>query len=252
MYTFFGKRILGVQAEVEERSTHVEKLQDMLVWQGRPLPQNALTYDQLLDQWIAAAKKQTHDVEALRLALAAEWPERVVGEREGERILLTRPGKGDRVPALRIGSGVPSIVLVGPDGAEAARKDPVVQDLIRAGKPVLILTAFQTGDAVAPRDRSAQHFLTFNRSDDANRVQDILTVLAYLKQEGAQNLRVVGIGKAAIWSLFAAAVAPVPVTPDGSLGGFTGTDQNFIDQFFVPGIQRAGGLEAARRILSGR
>jgi dienelactone hydrolase len=249
MYTFFGKRILGVQTEVKERSTHIEKLQDMLVWQGRALPQSALTYDQLLEQWIAAAKKQTHDVDALRLALATEWPERVAGEREGERILLTRPGKGDRVPGLLIGSGVPSIVVVGPDGAEAAQKDPVAQELVRAGKPVLILSAFQTGDAVAPRDRSAQHFLTFNRSDDANRVQDILTALAYLKQEGAQNLRVVGIGKAAIWGLFAAAVAPVRVTHDGNLGGFTGTDQNFIDQFFVPGIQRAGGLEAARQTM---
>src|SRR6266851_848898 len=130
------------------------------------------------------------------------------------------------------------------------RKNPVTEELIRARKPVLILTAFQTGDAVAPRDRGAQHFLTFNRSDDANRVQDILTALAYLKQEGAQNLRVVGIGKAAIWGLFAAAVAPVPVTADGNLNGFAGTDQEFIDQFFVPGIQRAGGLEAARRSLN--
>jgi dienelactone hydrolase len=255
MYTFFGKRILGIQAEVKERNAHIEKLQDMLVWQGKALPPNAVTYEQLLEQWIAAAKKQaaeTHDVSALRLALATEWPDRVAGEREGERILLNRPGRGDRVPGLRIGSGVPSSVVVGPDGAEAARKDPVAQELIHAGKSVLILTAFQTGDAVAPRDRSAQHFLTFNRSDDANRVQDILTALAYLKQEGAQNLRVVGIGKAAIWGLYAAAVAPVPVMPEGNLNGFAGTDQNFIDQFFVPGIQRAGGLEAARRILSGR
>jgi len=88
---FFGKRIFGLQADVKERSTHIEKLQDMLVWQGKTLPQNAVTYEQLVEQWIAAAKKQTaetRDVETLRerlrLALAAEWPERVIGEREGE------------------------------------------------------------------------------------------------------------------------------------------------------------------------
>src|SRR5258707_7697635 len=122
----------------------------MSVWHGNPLRQNAVTYEQLLEQWIAAAKKQTaetRDVEALRerlrLALAAEWPERVMGEREGQRILLTRPGKGDRVSGMRIGSGVPSIVVVGPEGAEAARKNPVAEELIRAGKPVLILTVFQ-------------------------------------------------------------------------------------------------------------
>jgi dienelactone hydrolase len=125
----------------------------------------------------------------------------------------------------------------------------VAQQLIRDSKSVLILTAFQTGDAVAPRDRDAKHFLTFNRSDDANRVQDILTALAYLKQEGAQNLRVVGIGKAAIWALFAAAAAPVPVSLDANVTSFGGTDDEYLAQFFVPGIQRAGGLEAARRIL---
>ena len=30
--------------------------------------------------------------------------------------------------------------------------------------------------------------------------------------------------------------------------GFTGADQDYIDSFFVPGIQRAGGLRAARQL----
>jgi hypothetical protein len=220
----------------------------MLVWQGRPLPKNALNYEQLLEQWIAAAKKQTDDMhdpavlrDRLRLALGAEWPERVLSERVGERIVLSRAGKGDRVSGIWVGSGVPSLVIVDPDGAEAARKN--------AGSSALLLTVFQTGDAVAPRDRSAPYFLTFNRSDDANRVQDILTALAYLKQEGAQDLRIAASGRAAIWAQFAAAVASVPVTFESKLDGLTGRDQEFIDQFFVPGIQRAGGLEATRRIF---
>ena len=91
--------------------------------------------------------------------------------------------------------------------------------------------------------------MTFNRTDDANRVQDILTSLAYLKQEGASDLRIVASGKAAIWAAFAAAVASVPVGVEGKVEGFNGQDQDFIGQFFVPGIQRAGGLEAVRRIL---
>ena len=246
MYTFFGKRILGAQAVIEEaKGVHLEKLQDMLVWHGRPLPKNALNYEQLVEQWIAAAKKQneaTHDPEVmrerLRLALGSEWPEHVVSQRDGDRIVLSRAGKGDRVSGIRIGSGVPTVVVVDPDGAEAERG--------KGGNSGLFLTVFQTGDAVAPRDRSVPNFLTFNRSDDANRVQDILTALAYLKQEGAKDLRLAGHGKAAIWAQFAAAVAPVRVTLEGQLDGFTGQDQEFIDQFFVPGIQRAGGLEAAR------
>jgi dienelactone hydrolase len=254
MYGFFGKRILGEAKQVQEaRGVHVEKLQDLLVWQNRPLPKNALTYDQLVEQWIAAAKKQTDETrdtsvlrERLRLALGTEWPEHVLSERSGDRIVLSRAGKGDRVSGIRLGSGVPSVIVVDSGGAEAARK--IAAPKIGGGS-ALLLTVFQTGDAVAPRDRSGPHFLTFNRSDDANRVQDILTALAFLKQEGAQDLRIVASGKAAIWAEFAAAAAPVPVVVEGKSDGFKGDDQDFIDQFFVPGIQRAGGLAAVRRIL---
>lgn len=249
VYTFFGKKILAQQGETKEaKGVHLEKLEDMLVWHGRSLPANAVTYQQLVEQWIAAAKKQTGQTddpsalrERLRLALGSEWPEHVLSERAGDRVVLSRAGKGDRVSGIWLGNGVPSVLVIDPDGAEAARKN--------APSSALLVTAFQTGSAIAPRDRSAAHFLTFNRSDDANRVQDILTALAFLRQRGATALRVVASGKAAIWAQFAAAAAPVPVAVEGKLEGFTGQDQDFIDQFFVPGIQRAGGLEALRRIL---
>lgn len=244
MYTFFDHRILGERKDVKERGTQIEKLQDLLVWHGRALPSNALTYEQLVEQWIASAKQQSsasRDVEVLRkrlrLALAAEWPEHVLAERDGERVFMGRPGKGDRVSAIQTGNGVPAVVVIDPAPRE-----------YQSG-PALVVTVFQTGSAVRPRDRSPEFFLTFNRSDDQNRVQDILTALAYLKQEGATNLRVVGTGRAAIWALFAAAVAPEPVAFEGKVEGFTGEDRDFLDGFFVPGIQRAGGLEAARRVL---
>jgi dienelactone hydrolase len=249
MYTFFNHRIRGERKDVKESAIEIEKLQDLLVWHGRALPANALTYDQLVDQWIAAAKQQTagkSDLELLRkrlqLALATEWPERVLSEHDGEHLVLGRPGKEDRVSGIRIGKEVPSVLVVDADGAEAARE--------HAGSSALLLTAFQTGFAVAPRDRSAEFFLTFNRTDDQNRVQDILTALAYLKQEGAKDLRVVGIGKAAVWALFAAAASPVPVTFEGKIEGCSGEDRDYIERFFVPGIQRAGGLESARRLLN--
>ncbi|HYL76954.1 MAG TPA: hypothetical protein VEU96_22250 [Bryobacteraceae bacterium] len=250
MYSFFAKRILGDPKPVKERGAHIEKLQDMLVWHGRALPANAVTYEQLVEEWIAAVKKQTEAArdpaalrQSLRLALATEWPENVLSEANDEKLILSRPGKGDRVSAIKIGEGVPSLLVIDPDGAEAARKN--------APSSALLLTVFQTGDAIAPRDRSHQYFLTFNRSDDANRVQDILTALAYLQQQGAKNLQVTGMGKAAVWATFAAAVAPVPVAVAGPPADFAGRDQDFIDQFFVPGIQRAGGWEAVRRVLSG-
>jgi hypothetical protein len=102
---------------------------------------------------------------------------------------------------------------------------------------------------VAPRDRSVRNFLTFNKTDDANRVQDILTALAWLN---TPHTRLVGLGKAAVWCLFAAAVSRQPVDLQADIGGFTGADQDYIDGFFVPGIQRAGGLRAARQLADAR
>jgi len=69
-----------------------------------------------------------------------------------------------------------------------------------------------------------------------------------LKQSGHSEISLIGVGKAAVWALFAAAVAETPVSLDADLAGFGGSDSDFVERFFVPGIQRAGGLRAARML----
>jgi dienelactone hydrolase len=249
MYAFFGKHILGEKdaARLKERSFTVEKLQDLLVLHNRTLPANALTFQGLFDLWMRLAKEQSGDPrERLSYALAADWPARVLDQIDGDRILLGRPGKGDRIPGIWLKGANPPALVVHPDGAEAARRTPEVARLLASGRAVLAIDAFQTGSAVAPRDRSVSMFLTFNKSDDANRVQDILTALAWLNTPGAS---LIGLGKAAVWCTFAAAVAPQPVDLQSDLGTFTGSDEDYINEFFVPGIERAGGLQAARTLI---
>ena len=141
-------------------------------------------------------------------------------------------------------------LVIHPRGAEAARRTPVVQSLVDSGRSVLMIDTFQTGNAHAYRNRSSRYFLTYNRSDDANRVQDILTALAFLKTNHSGPIRVVGLENAGVWCLFAAAVAPIDVTLTANLDGFDGSDESFRKGFFVPGVQRAGGLRAARLLTS--
>jgi dienelactone hydrolase len=249
MYAFFGKHVLGEKdaARLKERSFTVDKLQDLLVLHNRTLPANALTFQGLFDLWMRLAKEQSGDPrERLSYALAADWPARVLDQIDGDRILLGRPGKGDRIPGIWLKGANPPALVVHPDGAEAARRTPEVARLLASGRAVLAIDAFQTGSAVAPRDRSVSMFLTFNKSDDANRVQDILTALAWLNTPGAS---LIGLGKAAVWCTFAAAVAPQPVDLQSDLGTFTGSDEDYINEFFVPGIERAGGLQAARTLI---
>jgi dienelactone hydrolase len=248
-YAFFGKHVLGIDApaQFKEKGVRIEKLGDMLALFNRKLPDNAISFRQLFEEWRRLSEQQAGDPrERLTFALAAEWPSQVLSEIKGERILLGRPGRGDRIPGIWVKGANPPVLVISPDGAAASRKLPEVDQLVRSGRSVLMIDAFQTGAAVAPRDRSGKMFLTFNKSDDANRVQDILTALAWLKTPGT---RVVGLGKAAVWCTFAAAVAPERVELQADLGNFGGTDQELIESFFVPGIQRAGGLKAARALL---
>jgi len=260
MYAFFGKRVLGVTdaAKLKEGSVRIEKLQDMLALMNRKLPDNAISFAQLFEEWkrLVEEQKVSKDQarERLSYALASEWPREVLSRIEGERILLGRAGKGDRIPGIWVkgagnAAGTPPALVIHPDGAEAARRSPEAARLMAAGGGVLMIDAFQTGSAAAPRDRSAKMFLTFNKSDDANRVQDILTALAWLK---TPRTRLVGLGKASVWCLFAAAVAGQPVDLEANLGNFSGSDRDFTDGFFVPGIQRAGGVRAAKSVVSGQ
>ena len=261
VYRFFGKHVLGETdpKKLTERSIRVEKLQDMLALHNRTLPAGALDYAGLFRLWKDMARRQAAECrdlemlrERLRLNVAVEWPGEVLSELRGERILLSRAGKGDRIPGIWLdGTGAPALI-VHSEGAEAARRSPEVSALFKAKRPVLMIDAFQTGSAVAPRDRSHRHFLCFNQSDDANRLQDLLTALRWLSQRRPGPVELIGLGKARVWCLFAAALAPVEVKMASSLGEFTGSDQDFVEQFFVPGIQRAGGLETALRLIAGR
>jgi dienelactone hydrolase len=256
MYRFFGKRIQNQTdaTKLTDEKVNLEKINDMLALQGRALPANALDYDGVFAQWkrIAleqvAASDEAGQREHLMYAMGVEWPAQVSTEGEGQKLVLTRPGKGDRVPAIWIpGSGAPALV-VNEKGAEAARRSPAVEAMLRAKRPVLLIDAFQTGSAIAPRDRSHVYFLTFNLSDDANRVQDILTALAFLNAKQPGKVELIGQGNAAVWSLFAAAVAPTELKLDADLAGFEGRDEDFIRRFFVPGVQHAGGLKTAVRL----
>jgi dienelactone hydrolase len=255
VYKFFGHHVLGrgPQEVFEEKEIEIENLQDMLIFQGRPLPPGALSYDQVFAKWKeigAGWGAGSGDAETLRdtlrLTLGTDWPDEVKTKMQGQQILLSRPVRKDRIPGFWLSGGSTAALVVDPLGAEAGRKSPLVQDLIKAGRSVLLIDCFQTGSAIAPRDRSHKFFTTFNRTDDANRVQDILTALAFLSSRSAGTLELYGTGDASIWCLFAAAVAPVNLALHADTGWFRGTDADYLHRFSVPGIERAGGVNAAQ------
>jgi dienelactone hydrolase len=245
VYGFLAKRLLGADGAqpVAEHNVEAEPLRDMLVWLGRSLPSSALTEAQLFEQWKLSGRIRMAalDRAARRAAMLdvfhAEWPREVLAESAGENIALGRPGRGDRVPGIWLpGTGAATLV-VDPDGADAAHRDARVADLIRAGKTVLLIDVFQTGKAVAPRDLTKQFISSFNASDDANRVQDILTALRYLETQHAGTPALLAIGKAGAWARYAKSMAPLDAALTADAGTCPSGDEDFISRLFVPGVQ---------------
>jgi dienelactone hydrolase len=98
-------------------------------------------------------------------------------------------------------------LVVHPDGAAWVANSPIARTLVNRGGIVMGIDAFQTGTAVSPRDTSSRAFVNFNQTNDANRVQDIVTALEYLRSRSkAQTVNLVGLEASGLWSYFARAM----------------------------------------------
>ncbi len=274
VYRFFSKHLLGETHPegLREKDFKPEKPQDLLALHRRLLPASALNREQLFSQWVASARRQTEVATSAELrdrlarTLATEWPVKVRHEESGEAIVLTRDGTGERIPGIWIRGKGQGVLVVHPNGAQAGRASAEAAEHIRAGRSVLMIDSYQTGAAAAVRtqfegigrqarlrgDLAHRLFYVYNKTDDANRVQDILTALAFLENSGTSPLLLVGIDEAAVWCAFAAAVARARVELRADLSRFSGDDDDLIAHCFVPGIQHAGGLQAARRVIKSR
>ena len=98
----------------------------------------------------------------------------------GNDIVLSRVHKHDRVTGFWLpGKGRP-VLVIGPEGAEAALDSEIAKEVIRSGRPLLAVNLFAPDPVRSARASTDTYFLSYNRSDDAERVQDIVTALMFL------------------------------------------------------------------------
>ncbi|MBI4889186.1 MAG: acetylxylan esterase [Acidobacteria bacterium] len=241
VYDFLRKQLLPGAPPFKERVVAVEQLQDMMVFNGRALPSHARTFDQLFEDWKAAARRQAQSLTPAqgRALLRATFA------------VSAQPG-AQAVPMRYIDGASPAVLYVHPGGIQAAAESAGVKKLLAAGRAVLLVDAFQTGAAQAPRDRSHKHFLTFNPSDDAARASDVLAAISALAAKKPGAIEIQAEGKARWWALFAAAMSDTPVRFETRPAEFDASDAQLADNFFVPGLQRAGGAATALRLVGAR
>ena len=280
VYAWFSRWVLGKAdaALFKEPEYDVPQPADLLVFFGRELPKEARTQAQIVDALVASRRAQLEALRprdaaglqrfrevlgpAFRHVLAAESPAAdgllespsASPSKAGERdLLIGRRGRGDRVPvrawAPPAAASGRAVLVVHPDGIEGVspRAASLLDPLRRQGWLVASLDAFDTGRARAPRDTSDRFFTTYNRTDDANRVQDVLTALAWLKrQPGVRAVSLVGLERAGPWCLLAQALAPglEAVVADADTLA-TETDEAYLDRISVPLLRSVGGFETA-------
>jgi dienelactone hydrolase len=276
VYQFFNQHILNKPAPVAEAAFRVDFPHELLALHGRSRPANAITgLEQLVDSMIrddrsmtlrlqprdaatlAAAKEAFAERLTFSLLAIRPKPAELLSEKKsalptGEHLVIGREGKGDRIPAVwlaprQLNPNVAPTLIVHPGGVEWVVNSQIAKTLASRGGIVMGIDAFQTGTAVAPRDTTSRASVVFNQTNDANRVQDILTALEYLRSRSkARTVNLVGLEAAGLWSYFARTMAGEGVTLVADLVQFAAdTDAEYVDKLFIPGLRRAGDFHAA-------
>ena len=213
---------------------------------------------------------------ALRHALGVEYPGhgdiqvKGMGGIGGDgytarRLLIERKNRGDAVPALLFSpvgasADAPIALVVHGAGKSALMADGkpgrLVSGLLGKGSRVLAIDCFNTGEHVGPpksadRLTRRQFYDTYNRTDTANRVQDIVTAIAFAGETLKAQVGLVGIGEAGAWCLLARAFAPNVRRMVVDADRFdSDSDQAFIDKLYAPSLRGAGDIRTAAALIS--
>ena len=276
---------------VKEQPFEVEKNEDLLCFPEGRLPDGALEPDAIAKQLMRDSEAQLEANRpkdpagldrfrklyepALRRALSI--PARIKAEARGvekiegitvSKLVLRDESRGAEVPALLWEGEAPAeprgvVLLVDEKGKRAflnRRGDgpgTLVQNLVKKGWRVLAIDAFNTGEHAAPKDAPAREydkdfFDTYNRTDTAERVYDILLALNFLQSGQSQitnhksQIALVGQGKAGLWCMLA---RPFSTKVDKLVVDAAGVDASsddvLLSDFYVPCLRRAGDFRTA-------
>ena len=182
-----------------------------------------------------------------------------------KHLVISRKGVGDAIPAIlfspepQVGHD-PIVLIVHPKGkaalidSETGEPLPLITDLLRADRKVLLIDVFGTGEHPQyERQEEANYFTTYNRTAAALRVQDILTALRCFTGRGdVSEVNLIGIGEAGLWSLLAAGFTDVKNVVIDAAEFDNNSDDAFLNTLPIPGIRRVGDFRTAGALLAPR
>ncbi|BDC52543.1 hypothetical protein F183_A48580 [Bryobacterales bacterium F-183] len=250
-YSFFARVLKQSPAVLAEPPMDLDVERDLLIGEDLPKPKKE-SKSEVFATW-KAVRKPTAALPlaewrtALEMAFGVRCPGGVRAVRTGSDLVLTRACCGDRVPVEMIpgtSRKAGTVIQVHEDGMRNAAKSMAGD----TGASIrLLVDVFQRGSAAVDRARDARmrlEYLTYHASDDANRLQDMLTAIAYASGRGPVRLQCMGDGKFTALCMTAVALSRVPVRLElmSAKGPAEAPD--------LPGFERLGGLAEVRRRMS--
>ncbi len=252
---------------LKEQSGNIPTLPELLVFYGRSRPENELNEKQLTAALIKAHQKQFDEWqktdatkfkaqfgEALKLSIMAEnpKPEDLISTTKTPPgiILISRKNRKDlislSITRTKVKKSDSWVLIASPVSEFMSETKTLTEQLLKDGHNVAFLTTFP-GRSNGEDPNKFKFLTTYNRSDDANRIQDILTAVAYLnKIKGSAKLNVIGVREAGLYAILANAIAPSADKIIADAAQFDLNDDNdFLKRMAIPGIRRAGDFRTA-------
>ncbi len=281
VYGWFAKWLLGIGdgSSINEEPFEVDPPESMLVFKDGKLPENAVTGEQLMSNLISDAQAQLQSLKpkdsatlhaykdimgtVYKYSLSVKQPpacdlkvENIDEEkRDGyivKRLIIGQKSVGERMPALMLVPEKPNsaVLLVYPEGksalAEGNEPSSLARGLLDKNKIVMSIDTFKTGELKTfKRNENINHFYTYNLSDTALRIQDILNAIAYLQTQ-TYTVDLIGIGEAGPWCLLALGMVDAVNQAIVDANKFDYNNDNlWVDKLFIPHIRKAGDFKTA-------
>jgi dienelactone hydrolase len=224
VYSWMARWLKNAPGDVRvvERTFRPDPVPDLLVFYGRPLPDDAVTPDQLTERWIASARRQIHfaDPKILQSALL-------------QALALERR----RTYAAGAASSRSKIVVLASESRETQSR------LARAGFSVRPVSATPFDAEAAAK---ISHFETYNRTAAGQRVADLVQAL-----DANPGAMLVADREWALPALLALAVVSVSRAVIDVAQFDDSSDDAFVERLYIPGIRRAGDLQTAISMATG-
>lgn len=286
VYGWFAKWLLGIGdgSSIKEEPFEVDPPESMLVFKDSTLPENAVAGEQLVSNLIKEAKAQIQSLKPKDSATLHAYKEVMgtvykyslnvkqppacdlrienIGEEKKEgytikRLIIGQKSIGEKMPALML---VPekansAVLLVYPEGkiglAEGNEPNPLVKGLLAKNKTVMSIDTFKTGELkTLKRNENINHFYTYNLSDTALRIADILNALAFLQTQ-THTVDLIGVGEAGLWCLLARGLASNVNLTIVDANKFDYNDDNiWVDKLFIPHIRKAGDFKTSAVLIA--